>query len=110
MWGCPEAGAARSIPGSWEVGVMSKAERGTGGGQVAPASKSLQRLGFGHRRTPENGEAHLEIAKMKKVMIKCSFTGGRDEDNGWWPGGYHMHSANRINHVRYGTQQERQAQ
>ena len=50
------------------------------------ASKSPQRFAFGLCRTPENGKTHLVIEKMKKIIIKCSFAGSRDEDNGRWPG------------------------
>lgn len=68
-------------PGSWGgAGVRGKRPDRTD-------PRALGGSGLGQCRSPENGEAHLVIEKMKKVIIKCSFAGSHDEDNGWWPGG-----------------------
>lgn len=58
---------------------------------------------------PGTGEAHLVIESMRKVTITGSFAGSRHGVMAGGQGG-HMHWANRINHGRRGTKQERQAQ
>lgn len=49
--------------------------------------RSPQQFGFGQCRNPQNGEAHLVIEKLNKVIRKGSFAGSLDGGNGWWPEG-----------------------
>lgn len=71
----------QQLMGAGEAGVVSE------GGRAAQEDGgshrwSPPRFGFGQCRNPRNREAHLVIEKMKKVIIKCSFAGSHEEDNG----------------------------
>lgn len=71
--------------GSWRV-ESRDAALGSNRDQSRMTSKVTAEVWYGQCRRPENGEAHLVIEKMKKVIIKCSFAGSRHEGNGRWPG------------------------